>query len=86
MCIRDRLWSQEEIEETKFSDIIECTDPIAMDELLAVHLHCCKNRKSSGSDGLTFELIKYAPALLHDRLLNFIKLCWTCLLYTSRCV
>ena len=37
----------------------------------------CKNRKSPGTEGLYFELVKYAPALLHNGLLNFINLCWT---------
>ena len=47
-----------------------------MDELLAA-LHHCKNRKAPGIDGVNVELIKCAPALLHDRLLQFVNLCWT---------
>ena len=61
---------------TKFADINECVDPIAMDKFLAT-LQCCKNRTSLCTDGLNFELMKYVPVLLSDRLLNFTNLCWT---------
>ena len=70
----EQLLTKDQPEETTFADFSDCVDLITMDELLAA-LHCCKNSKAPGSDGLKVELIKCVPALLHDRLLQFINLC-----------
>ena len=61
----DRLWTEEQLEEIKFSDINERVEPTAMDESA---LQCCKNRKSPVIDGLNFKFIKYAPAYLNSLL------------------
>ena len=70
------MWIQKQIEETNFAGVKELVNPTTMGIFEAV-LQGCKNRKSLGTERSNFELMKYAPALMRDMLLNVINLYWT---------
>jgi sorting nexin-29 len=70
-----QFWSIQNVEPTELAMNDENVDLINMKEPKSV-LYKCKTRKTSGSDGLNLELIKYASSAFLYKFLDFLHICW----------